>query len=94
MKIRADIAITDSGYIREAILTVLDCFNDKIGYEGKISACIFWFEGRKEIFSRLVSFNVFVYQIIQPYSKPSNQKTIRDKDISQPFGLKLVSCGT
>lgn len=90
MKIRADIAITDSGYIREAILTVLDCFNDKIGYEGKN----IWFEGRKEIFSRLVSFNGFVYQIIQPYSKPSNQKTIRDKDISQPFGLKLVSCGT
>lgn len=61
---------------------------------GKISACIFWFKGGKEIFSRLVSFNGFVYQIIQPYSKPSNQKTIRDKDISQPFGLKLVSCGT
>lgn len=94
MKIRADIAITDSGYIREAILTVLDCFNDKIGYEGKNICMHFLIWGEKEIFSRLVSFNGFVYQIIQPYSKPSNQKTIRDKDISQPFGLKLVSCGT
>lgn len=63
MKIRAYIAVTDSGYIREAI------FNDKIGYEGKKKYLHAFSDlrGEKEILFRLLSFNGFVYQIIQPF---------------------------
>lgn len=41
MKIWVDIVIIDFGYIREVILIVFDCFNDKIGNEGK-NICMYF----------------------------------------------------